>query len=238
MAMTYNERDVVRIETGRSIAEAVGGIVVGILAIVSLAQAFPSLVLIGIAVIVLGIALLAEGRTIAAETARFTGLHVDTGPVDNRSTVAPESVRYAGAGPVTNLHTGGTTLEFLAGIAIVVLGILALIGIVPEILIAVAVIIAGAAMIVTSGTLLEMSDLHAQLSGVSDPQRRLARASASGAVSIQMLCGVGAIVLGILALTTVPVNGLLLSEIGLLVLAAAIMLGSGLWSGSLFRMMR
>src|SRR5215469_250980 len=131
MAMTYNESDVLRIETGRSIAEAVGGIVVGVLAIISLAQAFPSLVLIGIAVIVLGIALLAEGRTIAAESARFTGLNMGTGPVGTRSTVAPESVHYTGADvgavPVINLHTGGTTMEFLAGIAIVVLGILALI---------------------------------------------------------------------------------------------------------------
>lgn len=218
MAITYTERDVRRIETGGSIAEMVGGIAVGVLAIISLAEATPSLVLLPIAVIVLGIALLAEGSTIAAEFTRFMGLAVD-------------------AGPAGNMQAGGIMLEFLAGIGLVVLGVLSLIGIATEILVAVSVITAGGAMILRSGMLLEMSDLHNQMSGLPEVQRRLARSSASGIISIQVLCGVAAIVLGILALTTVHFSPLLFGEIGLLVLAGAITFGSGLWTGSMFRML-
>ncbi|MDE2474705.1 MAG: hypothetical protein KGO48_06635 [Alphaproteobacteria bacterium] len=218
MAITYNERDTLRIETGGSIAEAVGGIAVSVLAIISLAETTPSLVLIPIAVIVLGIALLAEGSTIAAEFSRFMGATVD-------------------ASPAGNMQTGGITLEFLAGIGLVVLGILSLIGIATETLVAVSVIAAGAAMVLRSGMLLEMSDLHFQMSGLSDGQRRLARSSASGVVSVQVLCGIAAVVLGILALTTVHFSPLLFGEIGLLVLAGAITFGSGLWTGSMLRML-
>lgn len=218
MAITYNERDVRRIETGGSIAEAVGGIAVGVLAIISLTEATPSVVLIPIAVIVLGIALLAEGSTIAAEFRRLMGVTVD-------------------ASPVGNMQAGGITLEFLAGVGLVVLGILALIGIATEILVAVSVITAGAAMVLRSGMLLEMSDLHNLMSGLPDVQRHLARSSTSGVVSIQVLCGIAAIVLGIIALVTVHFSPLLFGEIGLLVLAGAITFGSGLWTGSVFRML-
>lgn len=218
MAITYNERDVRRIETGGSIAEAVGGIAVGVLAIISLTEATPSVVLIPIAVIVLGIALLAEGSTIAAEFRRLMGVTVD-------------------ASPVGNMQAGGITLEFLAGVDLVVLGILALIGIATEILVAVSVITAGAALVLRSGMLLEMSDLHNLMSGLPDVQRHLARSSTSGVVSIQVLCGIAAIVLGIIALVTVHFSPLLFGEIGLLVLAGAITFGSGLWTGSVFRML-
>lgn len=218
MAITYNERDVRRIETGGSIAEAVGGIAVGVLAIISLTEATPSVVLVPIAVIVLGIALLAEGSTIAAEFRRLMGVTVD-------------------ASPVGNMQAGGITLEFLAGVGLVVLGILALIGIATEILVAVSVITAGAAMVLRSGMLLEMSDLHNLMSGLPDAQRHLARSSTSGVVSIQVLCGIAAIVLGIIALVTVHFSPLLFGEIGLLVLAGAITFGSGLWTGSVFRML-
>lgn len=218
MAITYNERDVLRIETGGSIAEAVGGIAVGVLSIISLAEATPSVVLIPIAVIVLGIALLAEGSTIVAEFARFMGVSVE-------------------AGPAGNFTAGGITLEFLAGMGLVVLGILALIGIATDILVAASVIAAGATLILRSGMLLEISDLHTQMAGMPEVQRRLARVSVSGVISVQVLCGAAAIVLGILALTTLHFSPLLFGEIGLIVMAAAITIGSGMWTGSLFRML-
>lgn len=132
MAITYNERDVARIEAGGSIAEAVGGIAVGVLAIISLAETTPSAVLTSIATIVLGVVLLAEGGTIAAEFSRLIGIRVESGPEGS-------------------LEAGGLTLELFAGIALVVLGILALIGVATEVLIACAVIVAGAALILQIG---------------------------------------------------------------------------------------
>jgi len=218
MAITYNERDVARIEAGGSIAEAVGGIAVGVLAIISLAATVPSAVLTSIATIVLGIVLLAEGGTIVAEFSRLVGFRV-------------------GAGPEASLEVGGMTLELFAGVGLVVLGVLALIGVATVVLIDCAVITAGAALVLRSGSLLEMSDLRNMTGEFPEAHRRLAHVSASGAVSIQVLAGIAAIVLGILALTSMSTYGLMFGDIALLVMAAAVTLGSGIVTGAMFRML-
>ena len=218
MAITYNERDVARIEAGGSIAEAVGGIAVGVLAIISLAETTPSAVLTSIATIVLGVVLLAEGGTIAAEFSRLVGFKVEPGPEGS-------------------LGVGGMTLELFAGIGLVVLGILALIGVATEVLIACAVIVAGAALVLRSGPLLEMSDLRNQAGEFPETHRKLVHVSASGAVSVQVLAGVAAIVLGILALTNMRMYELMFGDIGLLVMAGAVTLGSGIVTGTMFRML-
>jgi hypothetical protein len=218
MAITYNERDVARIEAGGSIAEAVGGIAVGVLAIISLAATVPSAILTSIATIVLGIVLLAEGGTIVAEFSRLVGFKME-------------------ARPEGSLEVGGMTLELFAGVGLVVLGVLALIGIATDVLIACAVITAGAALVLRSGSLLEMSDLRNQTGEFPETHRRLAHVSAAGAVSIQVLAGFAAIVLGILALTNMRIDGLMFGDIGLLIMAAAVTLGSGIVSGAMFRML-
>jgi len=218
MAITYDEKSALRIETGGSIVEGAGGIAVVVLAIISLAEAVPSSALIAIAVIVLGVALLAEGGAIAAEFSRLLG---------------------AGTGTMSRIDLGGgMILEWLGGVALAALGILSLVGVVPGVLIPAAVITGGAVLMLSSGTLVEMNEFRMRSTAFPEAYRGLLGASVSGAVAIQVLAGAAAIVLGILAFTGTGAGTLMFSQIGLLVLGSALVIGAGTLTGNLIRMFR
>jgi hypothetical protein len=214
MAVTYDDKSALRMETGGSIVEAAGGLAVVVLTIISLAEAAPSTVLSSIAVIVLGIAFLAEGGAIAAELSRLLGV---------------------GSGTLDKLDLGGgMTLELLGGVGILALGILSVVGLVSAVLIPAAVITAGAVLVLSSGTLIEINQYRLNSQDTAQAYRGLAQASVFGAVTIEVLAGAAAIVLGILAFTgTAP---LLFSEIGLLVCGSALLIGAGTFTASLVRM--
>jgi hypothetical protein len=215
MATTLHERSSLHIETGGSIVEVAGGIAVAVLAIISLAGLIPSALLLSIAVIVLGIAFVAEGGAIAAEFSRLIG-------VDAAKDLVPSSD-----------IGGGMTLELVGGVGLVVLGILALIGVATNVLIGVAVLTGGTLVLLSSGAVAEMNEYRFRSTELSEASRGLARASFSGAATIQFLAGAAAAVLGILALT--GNDALMFSQIGILVLGSALIMGTST-TGTLLRM--
>jgi hypothetical protein len=190
MATAYDqahERRAIDVEAGGSVVEAVGGFGVIVLSILGLAGLIPDF-LASIAGIVFGVAIFAEGAAIAAEYsslyARLTG----------------------GAIGAVELG-GGMTVEIMAGVAAIVLGILALIGVATTILLPALVIAAGAALMLTSWTLQRLNHLKLEAFGGAEVAQHVARGAVSGAAGAQLLAGLAAVVLGIIALVALPAGG-------------------------------
>jgi len=190
-------RSAKRIARGFS-ADAVTSAAALVLAILGLANVAPTYML-PIATILLGAALLVKGGSVAS---RFQQLIFET---DGR-----EGEMELG---------GGMSAELLAGAAGIVLGILALINIVPVTLTAIAVIVFGGALLLGGGETYRLSHLH--WPGQHWDERRLhaARVTAESAAGGESLVGIAAVVLGILALT--GVNPAVLVFVGILCLGGA-----------------
>lgn len=173
-----------------SIAEAAVGVALIALAIIGLAKIAVE-PLIAIATIIVGVALLMQGTETAAEsTTLSTGVSASAG--------------------------SGIMVEFLAGAAGIVLGILAFVD-------GNAMSIAPAALIVFGGALL-LAGTASSLSSIGSTLAiaRQARVGASGA---QIMIGVAVIVLGILAYV-LPNMGPTLTLVGLLSLGASLIVTS------------
>jgi hypothetical protein len=164
-----------------SITAAVTGIGALVLAILALAGIFPT-ILLPIATISVGVALLSEG---AATSASWDRLVSETGEPRFRQTEMGSS---AGAG-------------FVGGGAAVVLGVLALLGLSAGTLLAIAAIVLGASVLLTSSALPVFDRF------VEGRYEQQAPASAHdavlGASGVQALAGASAGILGILALVAV-----------------------------------
>lgn len=125
----------------------------------------------------------------------------------------------------------GLAAEFLAGIAGIALGILALVHIVPMTLMSVAVITYGGTLLLTSG---EPVWLIAMGNG-GGKSHRLLHAICLVSVGVQALVGAGGVVLGILAL--VGIMPIVMVLIGLLASGASILLRSALVTGFLVNLL-
>jgi hypothetical protein len=215
MAMTETPpgRSLIATESGGSIVEAAGGIAVIVLSIIGLARGGEFMT--AIATIVLGVALLAEGGAIAAQFSKL--LSAVTG----------------GALGAMELG-GGMTAEILAGGGAIVLGILALVGLKPMILLPAAVIAVGVALMLTAGAIERLNEIRVQAAGLSETAEKVAQAAVSGAVGTQVLAGIAAVVLGILALVTSYSASLTL--VGLIVLGASVTLTGTALAGRMLRM--
>jgi hypothetical protein len=220
------ERRVMEEESTSAAAEALGGLAVVVLAILGLAGLVP-VYLAGIAGIVFGVTVLAQGTAVAAEYqnlyARFRGGN-QTGAVE---------------------LGGGMTFEIVAGGSAIVLGVLALIGAKPDVLLPALVITGGAALMLSAGTVQRLNNLSLTAAEEADPAHQVTHAATAGAVAGQVLAGIAAAVLGIIALaslstmaagvggaeTTNAPSGnaiwLILTLVGLLVLGASQMLTGG-----------
>lgn len=189
-----------KVVAGGSITEALCGAGTVVLAILALAGILPGY-LAAIATIVFGVALIAQGGAVAS---RFRHLIQETAPYewDTRTEIG-----------------GGMGAELFAGVAGIVLGILALIGIGTAALIPIAVIVFGGALLLGSGAAMDLGSFGAP--GADPRFAHLARQASVAASGTQALVGVGAIVLGILAL--VGLDPLMLTLVGLLVLGAAVL---------------
>jgi hypothetical protein len=186
------------------LTEALGGAAVIVLAILGLMRIDPSL-LASIATIVLGAAFLVEGGALAARFMRTARRETAT---------ARESVG------------GDVAMESMCGAAGIVLGILAIVGIYPMVLVPAAVIVFGAGMLSASGTAWRLTAQQAPTSAPVRPHWFEEPFDFSGS---QVLIGFAGIVLGILALAGyVP---LVLSLVALLALGFGILLG-GSWMAS------
>jgi hypothetical protein len=159
--------------------DAVGGIAAAVIAIVGLTGFQPE-VMTAIAVIVFGAAMLIQGGALLSE---YTGA----------MQVVPAATATAG--------DGGTAALFLGGGAGTVLGILALLGIAAAALTAVAILVFGAALLLSSSSVRRLFTLQAaaRRATARSATELLAGEMASGSAGIQLAAGLAAIVLGILA---------------------------------------
>ncbi len=201
-----------------SITEAVGGIgavVLGILGLVGIV----SQTLAAIGVIVVGAALLAEGASILSKYSRLA----EGSGTSNSWTGQTEL-------------GGGVSLEFIGGTGVVVLGILALLSLAPITLMAIGVIAYGATLILSAGTMSRLNSMEATRYNTAGTHQTLARDAVMGSTAIQMLIGVGGVVLGILAL--VSINPLTLILVSLLGFGSAILLSGSTLSGRMLSAVR
>jgi hypothetical protein len=195
----------VRATTGGSIGEGVAGVAALALAIIGLLGFYPGMML-SIAVIAIGAAFVFEATAIAE---RIAGLL---------------SATRARAGGGFLAMSGGSSAEFLAGLGGIALGILSLLGVMPAVLIPSAAILFGAALLIGSTSAARLNNL-----GIISSEQEgsamhdVALEAASAGAGAQMLAGLSAITLGILALVGYP--WVALSLVAMLTLGATNLLG-------------
>lgn len=203
------------------LADAIGGIATIVLAIIALTGEHWT-VLLSVAVIVFGASLLVQGGTMLSE---YASLMFPAG-----STSA--SSEQFGVGTLSSL--------FLVGVAGIVLGILALLGVESEVLNAIAVIAFGGALLLSSNSvrsLYMMQSSERRTGAATRPgTEMLAGEMAAGSAGVQMVAGLAAIVLGILAVVGIKPNILLLAA--LIVLGATVLLTGSALSGLVIGFMR
>jgi hypothetical protein len=183
-----------RLARAEATTETVGAAAAIVLAIIGLAGGMPRAMMV-IATIVLGAAILLDA---AAAAARTHGLSTEA---------------HAGEGRIARAErVGGISAESTAGVAAIVVGILALLGISSTVLCSIALIVLGAGLLFASTT--------------------RERASAGG----EVLVGMGAITLGILALLGFKPVTLVL--VGLLAVGGAVFLSGSALGARVFGLLR
>jgi hypothetical protein len=222
-----SDRHLLEVESSGAAVEAVGGLGVIVLSILGLINLVPA-TLAAIAAIVFGVAALAQGSAIATEHSQLFS-------------------KFGGDTTGSLELGGGMTAEIMAGGAAIVLGVLALLRIAPEVLLPASVIVGGASLMLTAGSVRRLNNMKMAAAEASstDSAQRVLHAATSGAAGSQLLAGVGAIVLGIIALASQPAttlaaaapqSWLTLTLVGLLVLGASIMISGGSLTGRLMQM--
>jgi hypothetical protein len=180
------------------IPESVAGLAVVVLTILGLAGVAPEF-LVAVATIIFGVGLLLYGAAAISEVGRIFA-------------------RGSQNQSVIEMAANGVSTIFLAGAAGIVLGILALLGKAPADLVAISVIAFGGALILSSSFNKRLRVLT--ISASEDVTlTRFMQDSASESAGLQVLAGLAAIVLGILALANV-------ADPVVLVLIALLELGS------------
>jgi hypothetical protein len=221
MNTTYLETRSTEAAAYGGLVDAIGGIATAVLAIIALTGFAPD-VLGGVAVIVFGAALLIQGGTLLSE---YSGLMFPSG-------VASSAVAESFGGE-------GLTAMFLVGAAGVVLGILALLSIAAPVLIAVAIIAFGSALVLSASSARQLYRLQSAVrrsAGTQSGHEILAGQMAAGSGGLQLLTGLTAIVLGILALCGVHTAAL--SLVALLVLGITVIMTGSTLSGMVMSFMR
>jgi hypothetical protein len=216
MSVTYSSSSV----SGEGAAyggfvDALGGIATVVLAIIGLSGVHPE-VLISISTIVFAAALLIQGGAMLSE---FAQIEATDG-----------SVATGG---------GGMSALFLVGIAGIVLGVLALLGVHAPELTAVAVIAFGAALLISSSSvwqLLTSRSVAMRFQTRSPAVRVMASEVAASSAGLQAMAGLAAIVLGILAVCGIYTGSLTL--IALIVAGGSVLLTGSTLGGTMVGFMR
>jgi hypothetical protein len=217
MSVTYSSSGV----SGEAAAyggfvDALGGIAAIVLAIIGLSGVKPEM-LVSISTIVFGAAVLIQGGAMLSEFAEIEA--------------TPESAVSASGGSISAL--------FLVGIAGIVLGVLALLGMHAAVLTAVAAIAFGVALLVSSSGvwhLLTSRSVAMRFQTHSPMVRVVASEVAGGSAGLQAMAGLSVIVLGLLAVCgiyTVP-----LTLIALLISGASVLLTGTTLSATMIGFMR
>lgn len=215
MSMGYVETRASEAASFGGLADALGGIATIVLAIVALTGVRPE-ILIPITVIVFGAALLIQAGAMVSEYALF--------------------MPAAGAG---GADFGANSLSslFLVGAAGIVLGVLALLGIATTVLTSISVIAFGAALLLSANSVRNLYLLRrVGTAGTMGGGELLAGEMASGSAGVQMLAGLTAVVLGILAVSGTRADTLVLSA--MIVLGATVVLSGSALSGMVLGFMR
>lgn len=209
--MSAIERTQIAIPNGNAIgsyAEALGGFAAIVLTILGLARVAP-LFLVAIATIAVGAAIIVHSLNVIEEFARMLGR---SEPVAELSGVSPWS------------------LGLLAGVAGVVLGILALLNVASIELVAIAAISYGGASLLSSAATSRIARARVGVFTDNPITRRLAGDLATSSAASQAVSGLAAIILGILALA--GFSPVVLVLIALLTLAAIILLNGPALGGA------
>jgi hypothetical protein len=189
---------------GGSLAQSLGGLAAIILAIVGLARIFPQY-MVAIAALVVGAAFIFQGGNTFMEYSR----------------VLPKA--FAGRGGRSMIGSG-VSIDVLAGVAGIVLGVLALVTVTPTVLLPVAVIVFGAALIGSSGDTSRLNALKHEQSKADDTLEQVARESFSMGDGTQVFVGLASIVLGIIGL--IGYDWTVLTLVALLIIGVAILVSS------------
>ena len=212
--MTYTEKEYYESRTkgafSGSMAEGIAGMGAIALAIIGLSNVYPVL-LASIAIMAVGVALAFEGGAVSA---RYSAL-----------------AKAGTTGKDMAVRWGGVTALFLAGAIGIALGILSLVGLVPMVLMPVAAIVFGSALMMDSGVNERLSVLEASRSEAFNASEDTIRRTARFSAGIQVMVGLGSIVLGILALVGLAPLGLSLIamlSIGVATLATGTLIGGRL----------
>ena len=195
---------------GGSTSVLTGGAAAAVLAILGLAGVAPGY-LVAISVIALGVAMLFEGGFVAAEYGKILSRASDEG----------RKVKVE--------LGGGLSGEALAGVASIALGVLGLLGVVPEVLIPIAAIVLGAGQMFGSGVVSRLNSLKIDASSEHETAKQVASEAMSAAAGLQVLVGLAAVVLGILAL--VGLAPLTLNLVAMLALGSSFLLSGGAIAG-------
>ena len=182
-----------------SIAEGFASGVAFVLTLLGLSGIMSELML-PLAVIAVGVAFLLEGLAISA---RFSTLLAAT------SSDRMERTEFG----------VGVTAEFLGGISGAVLGILALVKIAPVILMPAALIVYGITLMLSSGATHRLNAIEVEGSEETTRFKKIAHEAMSVSTALELVLGLGAVVLGILAV--LGTYGAALSLAGMLVVSVA-----------------
>jgi hypothetical protein len=191
--------------------DALGGIATIVLAIIALSGTNAD-ILLPIATIVFGAALLIQGGAMLSEFAQTEA-------------TADASAGASGA---------GLSSLFLVGVAGIVLGVLALLGVHPLMLTSAATIAFGGALVVSASAvwqLLTMQSVAARFPARGSMLSVVASDVAAGSSGMQGMAGLAVIVLGILAVSGTA--SLTLTLVALLVAGAALVMTGSTLSGTM-----
>jgi hypothetical protein len=196
-----------------TIGEAFGGAIGVVLAILGLAGVLPEY-MAAIASIAIGAALLAQGGALAA---RWSHLHSEA------------------AGIETAEIGTGMSAELFGGAVGVALGVLALVGVAPQYLLPIALIVFGGTLLLGTATEADLAQL-ARPNALEAGKAKLVREATVAASGTQLLVGIAAVVLGIVGL--VGPARLLVTLVGMLVVGGSILLTGATLGGRMMMVMR
>jgi hypothetical protein len=215
---TEQEKKAVEAAGAGATTEAIGAAAAIVLAIIALAGIL-QLPLMAIATIVLGVAILMDAASVGARYSRLL------------------RASWTGEGHLARTELGGgVSAGALAGIAGIVLGILALLGLSPVALCAVALIVFGGGLLFGSAAKGRLASLGTTHYGVSAHTGRLIDETIGLSSGGEVFMGIGAVVLGILSL--LGLDPVILVLVGYLGVGAAVLLSGSAFGARMFGILR
>lgn len=212
--MQKEEKVLERTLISGSSTEALTGAGAVVLAILGLAHIAPQM-MAAVSAIALGAALIMDGAAVAAEYSRI--------------------LAHSGKGTVNKAELGGgMSTQIVGGAAAVALGVLGLLNIEAQALLAIAAIVLGVTVVSSGGVTTRLNALRIEISDEHELAKRIAREAMTTATGTDILVGLAAVVLGILALVGIAAPTLTL--VAMLALGASILLTGSAVVGKMMSM--